>query len=134
MTNREKAQCIVTAMWGKAGGREYVSDIIEAELNRLDTPTKKWEPRGGFCVIKSLSSEDHRLSGREYPTEVEAARAAPLHRKLDRLVNWLIEHTPEHWKGVLNFDLSARGNLRITFWNTPGEEIIDAMNSGEVEL
>ena len=141
MNNKEKAKRLAEVIYRGIPVPVFVLEALEAELNRLDAPEmKKWGPRGGEYFISHTNrvtigstTKDWRLSGRKYPTREEAERAAPLHHKMDRLVNWLVEHHDD-FDGELSFGMSPTGSLRINFENISGRPLLDAILSGEVEL
>ena len=136
MTNKEKATHIAAALNVTARDFAAVQEIIKAELNRLDAPKpKKWKPRSGFCTVETCWGPDgYRCSGREYPTQEEAERAAPLHRKLDRLVNWLMEHCKKEVE-IAPVETIV-GEFAIVFKGSAGvgNKLIASIKSGEVEL
>ena len=149
MDNKEKAQRISDALRHyTASEREHalMYGIIKDELNRIDAPEpKKWEPRGGEWLVdadgeierQGGGNDTYRLAGREYPTREEAERAAPLHRKLDRLVNWLVEHCNsrtidvEIWQ---NFKDNGMATVVFSGTDSYGLSLYEVINSGEVEL
>ena len=146
MNNREKAQALFDKLFSSWARQELV-DELEAELDRLDAPEpKKWEPRSGTYIITSdgtLSEwldADKRtdLGGRAYPTREEAERAAPLHRKLDRFVNWLVEHAQvKDWRlSTVDFHSTPSGKALIVFDHIEelGHHLVRAIESGEVRL
>ena len=150
MDNREKASMIASALFRQTNRFPPILDvteIIETELNRLDAPeVKKWEPRGGRYVLMADGTlaewidEDKRtdVNGRAYPTHEEAERAAPLHRKMDRLVNWLVEHAPakDLRLSTVDFHSTPSGKILIVFDHIEdlGHHLVRAIESGEVEL
>ena len=145
MKNKEKAVAIVKDLETQGFDSQYLAKMIEKTLNRLDAPEpKKWEPREGEYAILSDGSivclcgettPNRHLTGRQYPAREEAERAAPLHRKMDRLVNWLIEHFPlvdaSDAHIVKDYKL---GNINMYFAGTNARTLKDKIDSGEVEL
>ncbi len=123
---------------------------------------KKWEPEGGSYYVMTNgvvdnglpSTDDTRLFGTEYPTEELAQRASKVMRSHNRLLAYVLEHAPDweadwsdtnqkKWRIIWN----ERGdkyqnifNIRSLFLGTvymPAEvsrELVDKLNSGEVEL
>ena len=143
MTNKEKARKLALVLQSpKRDGRMLV-DIIEAELNRFDAPEpKKWEPRGGEYfiahnnkIMTGLTTKDCQLSGREYPTREAAERAAPLHRTMDRLINWMIEHCDNEIELVPRAT-AAKGEFVIVFRGSKdiADTLLQHIAFGEVEL
>ena len=140
MTNKEKAAHIVAAWVNNSKGK--LQEIIEAELDRFDAPEpKKWEPRGGNFyvdysgrVLSGLSDVETRFAGREYPTLEEAKRAAPLHRKMDRLVNWMIEHCDNEIELIPRETMGEEFAILFGGSSSVCHKLLQSIESGEVEL
>ena len=122
----------------------------------VEKEPKKWEPQGGSFYISTdgivrefSSSKDCCQFGLEYPTRVLAEKAASIMRRNNRMLNYILEHAPEHDPEGHGYFAYKNPNTRsiartissVLFLQAPYtmpeavcEELCRRVNDGEVDL
>jgi predicted translin family RNA/ssDNA-binding protein len=131
---------------------------IEEQIKLIEQENKKWEPVGGdYCVFsdgeidKSSSLDKSRLFGTERPTQEQAEKARDKMRVFNKLLAYHDEFCADY-EFVKNknnyfvyfdennkiYDLDyndAHYTLGVVYFNYEiARELVDKLNSGEVEL